>query len=66
MNQFIVFYTFPSRGWVGWNHWNPLSNPSTEEEAEAEFLEWARDGQVFASTPGMHYMVCTRTREKGL
>jgi hypothetical protein len=66
MNPYIVFYTFPARGWIGWNHWNPPSGAvfQTEEYTEAAFKDWCK--WVFADTQGMHYMVCHRTREKGL
>ena len=63
--KWTVFYTFPSRGWLGWNHWYDASYKAEgEEQTEAAFLEWCKT--AFASTQGMHYIVTAHNREKGL
>lgn len=64
MNPYIVFYTFPCRGWIGWNHWNPSDIATDEETVNAEFKAWVCE--QFASAAGIHYMVCHRTKERGM
>lgn len=51
--NYLVYMTFPYRGWLGWNV--KIITAQDDDDANVQFLEWAKTH--FASLEGMHYQI---------